>query len=80
MDEEKLGYLTAKVEALETDHKMTQKKVDDLADLVKDKFRTAEVLFKTLKYTGALILAIATFKWGDIGKHWTQLLAIFIGA
>lgn len=71
--EEKIGYLIAKVEEIQADQKALAEKVDKLEEEVHKKFTTAETVLKTFKYLGAVVLAVATFQFGDIPGLWTKL-------
>ena len=78
--DQQLGYLVGKVEEL-TDHvkevardgSETRQLVVDLQQEVALKFKTAEVVFKTLKVLGLIIGAVLTFKFGDIKALWELL-------
>ena len=69
--EEKIGYLIAKVEEQAADQKKLTERFDSLERKVEDKFRTAEVAIRIFKFIGLAILAILTFKFGDVKTLWT---------
>jgi len=72
-NEEKIGYLRAQSEENKNDLIRIERKVDALSDLVSGKFRTAETVFNILKFMGVAIVAVLTFKFGDI-KEWFNFL------
>lgn len=39
------------------------------------KFKTAETVFKTLKILGLLVVAVLTFKFGDIKSLWSTFFS-----
>lgn len=75
--DQQLGYLTGMVEGL-ADHiqsiskegKETREIVLTLQKEVALKFKTAETVFKTLKFLGLIVIAVLTFKFGDIRALW----------
>ena len=71
--EEKIGYLRAQSEENKNDLIRIERKVDALSDLVSGKFKTAETVFNVLKFIGVAIVAVLTFKFGDI-KEWFNFL------
>lgn len=71
--DEKIGYLRAQSEENKNDLVRIERKVDALSDLVSGKFRTAETVFNVLKFIGVAIVAVLTFKFGDI-KEWFNFL------
>ena len=48
-------------------------RLDALEKLVESKFRTAEIVFKTLKVIFLLAVAVLTWKWGDLPSLWASL-------
>lgn len=50
-----------------------RQRISNLHDEVTAKFNTAETVFKTLKVVGLVIIAVATFKFGDIKGILTTL-------
>jgi hypothetical protein len=70
--DEKLGYLTHAVERLEQRQDAVITRLDSLEKMVESKFRTAEVVFKTLKFLGYAALAILTLKFGDLPRLWAH--------
>lgn len=70
--EEKLGYLIAKVEEQGEDLRATVKKLDALEQRVDEKFRTAEATFRVLKFLGLAVVAVLTFKFGDVPNLFRQ--------
>ena len=73
-DEEKIGYLIAKVEELAEDQKALAAKVEALNTVVITKLTTAETVFKTLKAVLICAVAVATLKWGDIPALWKAIV------
>ena len=73
MNDEKLGYLIAKVEELALDVKEMRGKYDALEKRVEDKFRTAEITLRILKFIGLAVAAVLTFKFGDLPSLWFKL-------
>ena len=71
--EEKVGYLIAKIEEQGDDLHRVITKVDDLETTVREKLTTVETLFKVFKFLGVIVVAVATFQFGDIAKWWTIL-------
>ena len=71
-NDEKIGYLIAKVEEFSSDIKSLSTKVDALEKRVDDKFKTAEATFRVVKFIGAIALAILTIKFGDIPSLWSR--------
>lgn len=71
--EKNLGYLIAKVEEISEDQKTLAVKVDALEAKVNEKFTTADAVLKTFKILGAILLAVATIKFGDIPGLWIKL-------
>lgn len=69
-NDEKIGYLLSKTEELKSDQERIERKVDALTDLVKVKFNTAETFLKALKFLGLAVLAVLTFKFGDVTRLW----------
>jgi hypothetical protein len=45
-------------------------KEDLLEKYVQDKFRTVEIVFNVIKFTGLAIVAVLTFKFGDVTRLW----------
>jgi hypothetical protein len=66
VNEERLGYLIAKVEELSEDVKAMKASHETLEKRVEDKFRTAEITFRIFKFIGLAALAVLTFKFGDL--------------
>jgi hypothetical protein len=64
--DEKVGYLIAKIEEQGADLKAAVVKLDALEQRVDEKFKTAEATFRVLKGIGLLVVAVLTFKFGDI--------------
>jgi hypothetical protein len=73
MNEEKLGYLIAKVEEQGSDLKGLMIQVNALEKRVEDKLRTAELVFRFVKFSGLAALAVLTFKFGDVKALWLAL-------
>lgn len=71
--EEKLGYLIAKVEEIGANQKTLAGKVDALEARVNEKFTAVETTLKIVKYTGLVLMALATLKFGDLPGIWTKL-------
>ena len=71
-NDEKIGYLIAKVEEYGSDLKVLTTKVDALEQRVEDKFKTAEATFRVVRFIGAIALAILTIKFGDIPSLWSR--------
>lgn len=70
--EEKVGYLIAKVEEQGNDLKAAVDKLDKLEQRVEDKFKTAEATFRVLKGIGLIVVAVLTFKFGDVSSLWAK--------
>ena len=68
--EEKVGYLIAKVEEHGADLKAAVVKLDALEARVDEKFKTAEATFRVLKVLGLVLVAVLTFKFGDLPGLW----------
>lgn len=64
--EQQMGYVLARLEELREDSKEMQAKLVALERRVDDKFKTAEGVFRTLKWLGAMLLAVLTLPWGSI--------------
>lgn len=45
---------------------------DKLEARVEDKFRTAESLMRVVRFIGLTVVAILTFKFGDVSRLWTH--------
>ena len=71
-NDEKIGYLIAKVEEFSSDIKSLSEKVEALEKRVEDKFKTAEATFRIIKFIGAIGLAVLTIKFGDIPSLWSR--------
>lgn len=69
-NEQQLGILIARLEEMASSIERLEAKHDALDELVKGKFRTAEVVFKTLKFIGLASVAVLSFKFGDVSKLW----------
>lgn len=69
----KIGYLIAKVEEMQVDQQKLAGKLDALEEKVNEKFTTVETVLKTLKFLGLALVAVATFKFGDLGSLWSKL-------
>lgn len=70
--DERVGYLIAKVEEQGSDLKAAVKKLDALEERVDQKFKTAEATFRVLKALGLIVVAVLTFKFGDLPGLWNQ--------
>ena len=77
--DEQLGYLTGKMEELGELLKghltsdtiqlgVIHEKLDKLEDKVSEKFTTVETVFRVFKWLGAVIVAVLTLKFGDVGE------------
>lgn len=66
--DQQLGYLTGKVEELLAMVKTNSDRLTRLEDNVAEKFTTVETVLKVLKWAGALVGALLTFKFGDVGQ------------
>jgi len=66
--EEKIGYLLARVEDMNSTLTLLVHRHDELEKTVEGKFKTAETVFKTLKFMGLVSMAILTLRFGDIVK------------
>lgn len=71
--EEKVGYLLRAVEENKSDVKHLTMQVDELSQMVAKKFNTAETTLRIIKWFGLAIVAILTFKFGDITSLWQNL-------
>lgn len=72
--EQQIGYLIAKVEEIAEDQKKTALKVEELELLVIKKLTTAETVFRTLKASIVVVMAVLAFKWGDIPGLWKSIV------
>jgi len=70
--DEKIGYLEANVEHIAKRQDDILKRLDRLDYLVESKFHTAEVVFKTLKFLGLVVVAVLSLKFGDIPRLWSH--------
>ena len=68
--QQQIGYLISEVKDLRADHDILKHKVDALSDLIRDKFKTAELTLKIFKFIGLVLAALLTFKFGDITRLW----------
>lgn len=57
----------------ENDLKELNQKFDELNDLVLRKFHTAEMLAKIGKFIFLAVIAILSFKFGDISRLWAHI-------
>lgn len=71
--EQQVGYLVAKIEEQGDDIKKLMGRVDAMDRLLAEKLNTVETVFKVIKFAGIVIVAVLTFKFGDIAKWWTFL-------
>lgn len=71
-EKQQIGYLLAKIEEICSSQNSLNRRFDELEKRVDDKFRTAEIVFSIGKFLGLSLLAILTFKLGDIGSLWTR--------
>jgi len=69
---EKIGRLLATVETLHARQDEIMKRLDSLEKTVADKFRTAEIVFKILKFLGLAAIALISLKFGDIPRLWSH--------
>lgn len=69
-EQQQIGFLIASVADLQAEQREIRKDLNELAKLVGDKFKTAELTFKILKFIGLVLVAVLTFKFGDISKLW----------
>jgi tetrahydromethanopterin S-methyltransferase subunit G len=74
VDEERFGYLIAKVEEISEDFRELKGRFDTLEKRVEEKFTTVETALRIVKYVGLVLLALLTFKFGDIPGLWVKLL------
>lgn len=79
--DQQIGYLLGKMEEFGDTLKQHLKddtdvlgriheKLDKLEDKVSEKFTTVETVFKVLKFIGLALVAVLTFKFGDIAALW----------
>ncbi len=66
MNEEKIGYLIAKVEEQGADLKKITDRFEALEEMVQDKFKTAETVLRVLKWIVGSIFAVVTLPWDRI--------------
>lgn len=72
---EKIGHLIASVEALREDQAHMAIKLDALEKLVAQKLNTVETVFRILKFGGLALIAILTFKFGDVASLWRSFFS-----
>ena len=81
-EDQQLGMLTQSVADAAEDHEdlvtrfeSLQTRFDQLEKLITKKLTTVETVFKTLRFLGYLVVAIATFHFGDIPKLWVSFFS-----
>ena len=72
--EEKIGYLVAKAEEQGRDLEAVSLKIQKLEDTVAQKLRTVEIVIGVVKFLGFALVAVLTFKFGDVSRLWDNLL------
>ena len=68
--DQQIGYLLGKLEEVSSDIKIVVHRIDALEKNVAEKFKTAEVVYKTFKFLGLALLAVLSLKIGDIKVLW----------
>lgn len=71
--EQQLGVILEKLSDTADSISRLEDRFNKLEARVDDKFRTAENFLKFLKFLGFSLVAILTFKFGDISKLWNHL-------
>ena len=72
-DKQQIGYLIARIEDIASSQQSLATEFNLLKNRVDEKFKTAEVVFKILKFLGLALIAIVTFKFGDISRLWSYI-------
>jgi len=67
--------LDGHINNLREEMSVTRALVRELQTEIALKFRTAETVFKTLKVLGLIVVAILTFKFGDIRALWSTFFS-----
>ena len=70
-EQQQIGYLISEVKDLRLEQDNLRRKVDNLHELIMDKFKTAELTLRIFKFIGLVVVAVLTFKFGDISKLWS---------
>lgn len=68
--EQQLGVMLERLQDACAGLERLESRFNDLETRVNDKFKTAEVVLSTFKFLGLTIVAIVTFKFGDVTKLW----------
>ena len=71
MNNEDIGWLKANVEQILENQNKFDKRLDDLEDQISI-YRTA---IKFVKFAGAAILLVLTFKFGDVSSLWQRIFS-----
>ena len=71
--EQQVGYLVARIEDQGKDIKGLVERVSTMEKTLAEKLITIETVFKVFKYFLIVVVAVATWKFGDITKYWTIL-------
>lgn len=75
MNEEKLGYLIAKVEEMGADQKDFGSRLTSLEQRVDDKFKTAEATLRVLGWVASGAVAAITIPWDKVTTFFKRLVA-----
>lgn len=76
-NDEKIGYLIAKVEEISYDVRDLKLSHNELQKRVDDKFKTAQILFRVAQGLGGIIIAVLTLKFGDVKVLWEIIRSSF---
>lgn len=72
-DKEQLGYLTAMVETIlknQEEFKSGHKILQDRIQHIEDELSIYKTIYKTVKWIGMSLIALATFKWASLVDIW----------
>lgn len=70
---QQLGYVLAKLEEIRADLEKVDSRLSTLEDKVTDKFKTAELAIKWLRFLGLAAIAVLTFQFGDVSRLWVHI-------
>ena len=73
--DEKIGYLIAKAEEQRNDIEALSLKLDRFEGVVAQKLKTIETLIAVGKFIGLAIVAVLTFKFGDVSRLWDHFFS-----
>lgn len=74
-EDQQMGYLLSKIEDIAKGQEVLTLKVTSLEERVNDKFKTAEVVVKVMKFLALALIAILTFKFGDVTRLWSYFFS-----